>query len=61
MVNDAHFRIILLIAMVCYILWMCAECVMTPRDQLRKMAELGEQDDKHWYRLVNNMSVAGET
>ncbi|XP_026792350.3 sterile alpha motif domain-containing protein 7 isoform X1 [Pangasianodon hypophthalmus] len=32
-------------------------CVMTPRDQLRKMTALGEQDDKHWYRLVNSMSV----
>ncbi|KAI5103717.1 sterile alpha motif domain-containing protein 7 isoform X2, partial [Silurus meridionalis] len=30
---------------------------MTPRDQLRKMTALGEQDDKHWYRLVNSMSV----
>ncbi|KAF4089488.1 hypothetical protein AMELA_G00066430 [Ameiurus melas] len=30
---------------------------MTPRDQLRKMTALGEQDDKHWYRLMNNMSV----
>ncbi|XP_053358395.1 sterile alpha motif domain-containing protein 7 [Clarias gariepinus] len=30
---------------------------MTPRDQLRKMTALGEQDDKHWYRLVNSVSV----
>ncbi|GAA6085236.1 sterile alpha motif domain-containing protein 7 isoform X1, partial [Tachysurus ichikawai] len=30
---------------------------MTPRDQLRKMSTLGEQDDKHWYRLVNSISV----
>ncbi|XP_027009319.2 sterile alpha motif domain-containing protein 7 isoform X1 [Tachysurus fulvidraco] len=30
---------------------------MTPRDQLRKMSALGEQDDKHWYRLVNSISV----
>ncbi|XP_062849752.1 sterile alpha motif domain-containing protein 7 [Trichomycterus rosablanca] len=32
---------------------------MTPREQLRKMTTLVEQDDKHWYRLVNSMS-AGE-
>lgn len=35
---------------------------MTPREQLRKMTSLGEQqtlDEKHWYRLVNGMS-AGE-
>ncbi|XP_058250636.1 sterile alpha motif domain-containing protein 7 [Hemibagrus wyckioides] len=30
---------------------------MTPRDQLRKMTALGEQDDKHWYRLMNSISV----
>lgn len=39
------------------------ECVMTPREQLRKMTALGEQgslDEKHWYRLVNGMSAGGE-
>ena len=38
-------------------------CVMTPREQLRKMTALGEQgtlDEKHWYRLVNGMSAGGE-
>ncbi|AWP03817.1 putative sterile alpha motif domain-containing protein 7 [Scophthalmus maximus] len=37
-------------------------CVMTPREQLRKMTAMGEQgalDEKHWYRLVNGIS-AGE-
>ncbi|XP_039617020.1 sterile alpha motif domain-containing protein 7 isoform X2 [Polypterus senegalus] len=35
---------------------------MTPREHLRKMSALGEQgnlEEKHWYRLVNNMA-AGE-
>lgn len=39
-------------------------CVMTPREQLRKMTALGEQgalDEKHWYRLVNGMSAGGGT
>lgn len=38
-------------------------CIMTPREQLRKMTALGEQgalDEKHWYRLVNGMSAGGE-
>lgn len=38
-------------------------CMMTPREQLRKMTALGEQgalDEKHWYRLVNGMSAGGE-